>query len=697
MQVLEEHFDAAFDAPDGIKKLRELILTLAMQGKLVEQDPDDQPASELLKEIEAEKRRLVVAGKIKAPKPLPPIEADEVPYEVPVGWEWVRLGTLALSSDSGWSPQCAPEARVGEEWGVLKVSAVSWGKFLPKENKALLHGMVSRPETEIRVGDFLISRANTEDLVARSVIVFEAPAHLMMSDKIVRLNLCSLIEKRYINVCNGGSYARHHYISNASGTSSSMKNVSREVMSNLLIPLPPLAEQRRIVARIDELMARCDELEVLRASREQKRLDTHTAALNALLSAKASDAFAEAWQFVAEHFGELHSAPKNVAELRKAVLQLAVMGKLVPQDPSDPPARELLKEIEQERNRLIVAGKIRAPRPLPPVTEEEQPYQVPEGWEWVRLADLFAVITDGDHQPPPQVENGIPFLVIGNVNNGFVSLKNCRYVEKEYYDQLDWIKKPVKNDILYTVTGSYGITIPVHSDEEFCVQRHIAILKALNATPSKYVIRFLGSRYAFEYATSIATGIAQKTVPLSGLRSMSFPLPPLPEQHRIVAKIDQFMALCDQLEVGLAAQTGKQTELLNAVMAAVTPASTTPTRRAAPARAQAAWADPEASEAAELKRRSRPAKVQAEVEPAGEVPGRGRGRPRKETIESIGTEGEAVPVRRGPGRPRKNAAGPVFSIPTATSEADAMRRIEALKIERARGERQVGLFGGNNE
>lgn len=154
-----------------------------------------------------------------------------------------------------------PEARSQSQWGVLKVSAVSWGKFNPDENKALPPDKAPRPECEVKAGDFLLSRANTDDLVARSVIVEETPEMLMMSDKIVRFQLSPHISKHYVNVVNGVDFSRTYYISNASGTSSSMKNVSRKVMSELPVPLPPINEQHRIVARIDQLMTLCDSLD----------------------------------------------------------------------------------------------------------------------------------------------------------------------------------------------------------------------------------------------------------------------------------------------------------------------------------------------------------------------------------------------------------------------------------------------------
>ncbi|MFW9594329.1 MAG: restriction endonuclease subunit S, partial [Macromonas sp.] len=169
--LLLPHFDLLATAPGGVARLRELILTLAVQGKLVPQDPSDEPASVLLQRIRAEKDRLIAAGKIKRDKPLPPIADEEKPFELPPGWEWVRMGETVNSSEAGWSPTCIGSPRRAGYWGVLKVSAVSWGEFDANANKELPLDLMPRPEYEVKDNDFLLSRANTEELVARSVVV----------------------------------------------------------------------------------------------------------------------------------------------------------------------------------------------------------------------------------------------------------------------------------------------------------------------------------------------------------------------------------------------------------------------------------------------------------------------------------------------------------------------------------------------
>ncbi|UJS25589.1 restriction endonuclease subunit S [Thiothrix winogradskyi] len=270
--------------------------------------------------------------------------------------------------------------------------------------------------------------------------------------------------------------------------------------------------------------------------------------------------------FVAQ-FPLFARAPNGIANLRALILQLAVQGKLVPQDPNDEPASVLLEKIAAEKERLILEGKIKRQKPLS--IGKEKPFDLPIKWKWVLLTDLLAIVTDGDHQPPPKTENGIPFLVIGNVNKGRLFLDECRFVSDEYYQALDWGRKPLKGDILYTVTGSYGIPVYINSDEIFCVQRHIAILKSTESSPNSYLPLVLSSKYAVDYATQVATGIAQKTVPLSGLRQMLIPLPPLEEQQRIVAKVDELMVLCDQLEAQQDDQARNLLEANTAVIQAV--------------------------------------------------------------------------------------------------------------------------------
>ena len=258
---IAEHFDTLFTTEHSVDQLKQTVLQLAVMGKLVPQNPDDEPASALLARIADEKARLVKEEKIKKQKPLPPIGEDEKPFALPDGWEWCWLENVTLHSEADWSPKCEPQARNGEQWGVLKVSAVTWGEYRAFENKRLPGHLDPRPECEVHEGDFLISRANTTDLVARSVVVpVGAPPRLMMSDKIIRFVFSSSVYSDYLSLVNNSPNTRKYYAAVAGGTSSSMKNVSRAQIQMQVVALPPEKEQRRMTAKYYDLLMLCRQL-----------------------------------------------------------------------------------------------------------------------------------------------------------------------------------------------------------------------------------------------------------------------------------------------------------------------------------------------------------------------------------------------------------------------------------------------------
>ena len=227
----------------------------------------------------------------------------------------------------------------------------------------------------------------------------------------------------------------------------------------------------------------------------------------------------------------------NAQDLKNSILQYAIEGKLVPQRKEEGTAKELLAEIRAEKARLIKEKKIKKSKPLPEITDEEKPFDIPDSWEWVRLDDICKSISDGDHQAPPKSENGVPFLVISDVRSGKLNFKNTRHVPVEYFKTLSPERIPLKGDILFTVTGSYGIPVLINVDMEFCFQRHIALLKPMiDYTFLSYILE---SPFIKTQCDAVATGTAQKTVGLKSLKSLLLPLPPLYEQGRIITKIEE--------------------------------------------------------------------------------------------------------------------------------------------------------------
>lgn len=290
---------------------------------------------------------------------------------------------------------------------------------------------------------------------------------------------------------------------------SAQAGFNKDDLNSLLFPLPPLAEQNRIVAKLEEILP---------------LIDRYEAAWNKL-----------------EEFNK-----RFPVDMKKSILQLAIQGKLVEQRPEEGTGEELFQQIQSEKLAMVKAGKIKKEKPLPEITEDVIPFGVPSNWKWVRLIDLCKSISDGDHQPPPQVPQGIPFLVISNVSAGSIDFSNTRHVPQGYFDALSDDRVAEKGDILFTVTGSYGIPIKVDCEQQFCFQRHIALLKLL--VDWDYLYFALISPVFKAQCDAVATGTAQKTVGLKSLRSMLVPLPPIAEQKRIVAKLEEILPLCDRLK-----------------------------------------------------------------------------------------------------------------------------------------------------
>lgn len=257
---LADNFDTLYDSIDTVAKLRSTILQLAVQGKLVPQDPNEEPAQLSIRRILAEKEDF---SKRKGRKGVAPkaIGIEQPPFDLPKGWTWARFGDVFLIIEAGWSPQCERQPAISGQWGVLKVSSVSWNHFDWRENKALPMSVTPRPDLEVHPGDFLISRANTSELVAKSVVVRETEPKLMISDKILRIRFPGDANRWFFNLFNDSQTAREYYSRTASGTSSSMKNISQEGIARLPVPVPPLGEQERIVTKFNQLMVLCDELE----------------------------------------------------------------------------------------------------------------------------------------------------------------------------------------------------------------------------------------------------------------------------------------------------------------------------------------------------------------------------------------------------------------------------------------------------
>jgi type I restriction enzyme, S subunit len=565
MGLLEQHFDVAFAAPDGIKKLRELILTLAMQGKLVPQDPNDEPASELLRSIEAEKQDLVDKGEIKQPKTLQKIKVQEVPYKLPNGWEWIRLSNVSTKIHYGYNASANHSLKNIRLLRITDIqnNQVNWESVPGCEDRGKDIGQYL-----LKNRDILIAR--TGGTVGKSYLVEKINVDAVFASYLIRVVPVSDIDVEYIKYYLESPLYWKQLYEKCTGTG--QPNVNGTSLSSLLLSLPPLAEQRRIVAKIDRLMARCDELEKLRLDRSQRLLTVHTAALDRLLTAKDSSEFSTAWSFITQHFGELYSVKENVVELREAILELAVMGKLSKVQQTDKTISSLLEKIKLEKEQLGMTIKERE--------IFEQDYQIAitgisNNRVYLKARFFCGFITKGTTPANTELitEGDIPFLKVYNIVNNKI---NFDY--KPIFIASDVHNKKLKRSIVYpgdVIMNIVGpplrkVAIVPDSYSEWNMNQALAVFRPLARIDSKYIYFMLSSKSILESVLSEVKGTAgQDNLSLEQCRDLLIPIPSIEEQRRIVEKIDRLMGMCDRLEESILSGKGKQTDLLNALMSQV--------------------------------------------------------------------------------------------------------------------------------
>lgn len=551
--LLQIHFDTALEHPNGIKKLRELILTLAMQGKLVEQDPNDQPASELLKEIQAEKARLVAEGKIKKSEALPPVKEEEKPFVIPKGWEWVRLGEMGF-----WRSGSTP-SRSNSSYFIGTIPWVKSGEVKQRFIK----------DTEEKISDEAFRKFSLPLIPKKSILIAMYGANIgevgvLEIDATTNQAVCSCTPYGTINsrfLLNFIESRKDYYLGMSAGAA--QPNISREKIINTPLPLPPLAEQKRIVEKIDELFLLCDELETLKKAKDAKRKDLHQSVITQMLEADTHESFERHFQFLTTHFHELYSVKVNVRELRKAVLQLAVMGKLVPQDQKDQPASELLKEIQAEKARLVAEGKVKKSETLPAVKDEEKPFQIPKGWEWVRLGEVGEMQTGTTPETKDQSNYGkfIPFIGPGDIKNYKIEY-NENGLSENGLEKGRLIK--ANSIMIVCIGGSIGKV--ALNDRDVSCNQQINTITPYNLIFNRYIFYSVDSPYFQRIILDNAGGSATPIINKLKLSKITISLPPLAEQKRIVEKVDQLMALCDDLEERIEKAEEKRGEILEGMV-----------------------------------------------------------------------------------------------------------------------------------
>ena len=497
------------------QELKNSILQLAIQGRLVEQRPEEGTAEELYCQIQREKAALVKAGKIKKEKPLPEIAEEEVPFEIPEGWKWVRVRDC-VSNRAGL--------------------AYKKENLLVKNNdmiRVLRGGNISDMGYALKEDDVFIAREYVKDdlLLKHNTIITPAVTSLDHVGKMGR------IECDYSNVVVGGfvlmlnphydndTFARYllyafsskyfrdccRQIVNKSGQA--FYNLSREKMMALIIPLPPLAEQKRIVAKIEELLPYIDRYE-------------------------------KAWSRL-EDFNK-----RFPTDMQKSILQLAIQGKLVPQRPEEGTGEALYQQIQAEKQSLIRSGKLKKEKPLPEITPDEIPFDIPESWKWVRLGKLVECITSGSRDWAKYYsDTGDIFIRMGNLSRNSFHMRLDKTQHVKAPENTEGQRTSLQEgDLLFSITAEIGMLglIPADFGKAY-INQHTAMIRFIELLRNRYIPYVLMTDYAQKYYNGNQHGI-KNSFRLDRIATLPVPLPPLAEQKRIVARLEELLPLCDRLK-----------------------------------------------------------------------------------------------------------------------------------------------------
>ncbi len=541
----------------GIERLRALILDLAVLGKLVPQDAGDEPASELLTKLTAEKRKIVGATK----KSHIIGDARQL-FPLPKGWVWVRLGELAELITSGsrdWSKYLSNDGAKFVTMGNL--SRGGYEMRLEKMHFVQIGSDREGTRTSLQAGDLLISITGD---VGNMALIPTGFGEAYINQHTAMIRFLPSMQGRFVPEVLRSPLAQKQFNEPQRGVKNSFRLSD---IQNIQIPLPPLAEQRRIVAKVDELMALCDALE--RESADA--MAAHQALVEELLATLVNSAdaaeLAANWARLESHFDTLFTTDASIEALKQTILDLAVRGKLVEQDAADEAASEFLAKIDKAKKNLFLTGVMKKGKAFEPIDVNALLYAIPENWVWRRLGDVSYLVTDGEHITPKRIDdpNAIPLVTAKNVRAGQMDYTITDFVSRETAE-ICWQRcQPQENDILLVSVGAtIGRHTIVRDYREMVIVRSVTLIKA-DHDLIPYLSCVIGSQMMQKQIWGGVRQSAQPCLYLNVSNALQIPIPPLAEQRRIVAKVDALMALCDALKARLADAAQTQRHLADAI------------------------------------------------------------------------------------------------------------------------------------
>jgi type I restriction enzyme S subunit len=551
-QFLAE-FGYIANAPGGITRLRELILELAIHGELL--DSSDQPgdAAMLLSEIERHKAALIREGKLKRITPLPIISTSELSFQLPTNWRFERLGNVC-EIVRGVTFPASKKQTVPSDTSVICLrtsnvqAEVDWNDLIYIDEE-----LVGREDQWVEEGDTLISMANSYELVGKVALVRNLYARATFGGFLAAIRP-HLLDPEYLYLVLRSPYMQSRMRSTASQTTN-IANISLGGMRPIPTPIPPKEEQSRIVAKVDELMALCDKLEVQQQDRRKLQNALRLSTLQAVAAATSPHELKTTWTRLADNFGQLFYAPEDVLELRSLILDLAVHGLIIEQDNSDEPISSWLAGVAAQKGEMVMLKKISKQTALADISENDYPFALPKGWSFVHLAAITNKIGSGSTPRGGRdvyVKEGIPFLRSQNVWNNGLQLDDVACITSDEHVRMAGTAVQA-NDILLNITGaSLGRCALVPTDfGDANVSQHVTIIRPTDPQVRDYLHLCILSPYTQSMIWGRQVGMAREGLSKKVLEQFEIPLPPIPEQHRIVARVAELMRFCDKLETQL--------------------------------------------------------------------------------------------------------------------------------------------------
>ncbi|QKY68324.1 restriction endonuclease subunit S [Lentibacillus sp. CBA3610] len=552
MELLLKHFEEMVQTEKDVEELKQKILDLAIRGKLVPQNKNEMLA---LKQLENEEK---LSEKV--------LQITEKPFDLPSNWTWVHMGDIMNIGSSkrvrqaDWRNSGIPFYRAREIVKLSKNGFVDNELFISKDHYLKLKDTFGVPMKN----DLMVTGVGT---IGVTYVVKEPDEFYYKDASVLCFSNIYNINPEFVKLFMHSNFAKNQITKDAMGTTVSTLTIKRA--KNLAFPLPPFNEQNRIVNRVNQLFAICDQLHT-QIELEKQSSDKFNTNLFSRIQDASNPSQKEDLAFAIEHMDDLCQTKEDVDLLRQSLLSLAVQGKLVKQDPNDEPTSVLLENIEGEKERLVVEGKIRKPKKLHDITAEEEPYELPQGWEWIRLGTISNKIHYGYTASAKDTDTGTKLLRISDIQKNKVNWNTVPYCD---IDDDNYKKNSLQErDILIARTGgtigkSFLIENILYPSVFASYLIRVQLNKTLNEKFFKY---FLESSLYWNQLKSSSKGTGQPNVNATSLSKLITPLPPLKEQARIVNKIEQIFDKCDALEHNIELKSNYVVKFRNSVLNGLT-------------------------------------------------------------------------------------------------------------------------------